>query len=170
MKNWWCEHINRLISWKRGVNPFPSKWVLRALIDFTLSNGRRFYSSMGNLLDRKGLTFIDFVRVSGAKLNENPSIGFTPDEGLTLTTRASVTFLRWRLNPIHSVDSKFLPTNPAVCFIVKSVWFGNNLGLLLGRKCVIFTSLFSFLFFIEDFKCTLDLNIDNYLLPMQSSI
>ena len=38
------------------INPFPSKWVLRALIDFTLSNARRFYSSMGNLLDRKGLT------------------------------------------------------------------------------------------------------------------
>ena len=37
------------------INPFPSKWVLRALIDFTLSNARRFYSSMGNLLDRKGL-------------------------------------------------------------------------------------------------------------------
>ena len=29
--------------------------MLRALIDFTLSNARRFYSSMGNLLDRKGL-------------------------------------------------------------------------------------------------------------------
>ena len=38
-----------------SFNPFPSKWVLRALIDFTLSNARRFYSSMGNLLDRKGL-------------------------------------------------------------------------------------------------------------------
>ena len=38
------------------LNPFPSKWVLRALIDFTLSNARRFYSSMGNLLDRKGLS------------------------------------------------------------------------------------------------------------------
>ena len=37
------------------INPFPSKWVLRALIDFTLSNARRFYTSMGNLLDRKGL-------------------------------------------------------------------------------------------------------------------
>ena len=37
-------------------NPFPSKWVLRALIDFTLSNARRFYSSMGNLLDRKGIS------------------------------------------------------------------------------------------------------------------
>ena len=29
--------------------------MLRALIDFTLYNARRFYSSMGNLLDRKGL-------------------------------------------------------------------------------------------------------------------
>ena len=38
------------------LNPFLSKWVLRALIDFTLSNARQFYSSMGNLLDRKGLT------------------------------------------------------------------------------------------------------------------
>ena len=38
------------------LNPFPSEWVLRALIDFTLSNARRFYSSTGNLLDRKGLT------------------------------------------------------------------------------------------------------------------
>ena len=27
----------------------------QALIDFTLSNARRFYSSMGNLLDGKGL-------------------------------------------------------------------------------------------------------------------
>ena len=90
------------------------------------------------------------MRVSGVKLNENPSIRFTLDEGLTLTTRASVTFLRWRLNLIHSVDSKFLPTNLAVCFIVKSVSFGNNLGLLLGIKCVIFTRVFSLLFFIED--------------------
>ena len=30
--------------------------TLRALIDFTLSNARRFYSSMGNPLDEKGLT------------------------------------------------------------------------------------------------------------------
>ena len=43
-------------SWLlKANNPFPSKWVLRALIDFTLSNARRCYSSMGNPLDRKGL-------------------------------------------------------------------------------------------------------------------
>ena len=41
---------------KPVVNPFPFEWVLRALLDFTLSNARRFYSSMGNLLDGKGLT------------------------------------------------------------------------------------------------------------------
>ena len=39
-------------------NPFPFEWVLRALIDFTLSNARRFHSSMGNLLDGKGLRHI----------------------------------------------------------------------------------------------------------------
>ena len=38
------------------INPLTSKWVLRALIDFTLANARRFYSSMGNPLDGKGLT------------------------------------------------------------------------------------------------------------------
>ena len=42
-------------------NPFPFEWVLRALVDFTLSNARRFYSSMGNLLDGKGLKEIIFL-------------------------------------------------------------------------------------------------------------
>ena len=32
-----------------------AEWALRALIDFTLSNSRRLYSSMGNPLDGKGL-------------------------------------------------------------------------------------------------------------------
>ena len=38
------------------INPLTAEWALRALIDFTLSNARRFYSSMGNPLDGKGLT------------------------------------------------------------------------------------------------------------------
>ena len=38
------------------LNPLTAEWALRALIDFTLSNARRFYSSMGNPLDGKGLT------------------------------------------------------------------------------------------------------------------
>ena len=38
------------------INPLPAEWALRALIDFTLSNARRFYSSKGNPLDEKGLT------------------------------------------------------------------------------------------------------------------
>ena len=37
------------------INPLTAEWALRALIDFTLSNARRFYSSMGNPLDGKGL-------------------------------------------------------------------------------------------------------------------
>ena len=38
-----------------AFNPLTAEWTLRALIDFTLSNVRRFYSSMGNPLDGKGL-------------------------------------------------------------------------------------------------------------------
>ena len=37
------------------LNPLTAEWALRALIDFTLSNARRFYSLMGNPLDGKGL-------------------------------------------------------------------------------------------------------------------
>ena len=38
------------------INPLTAEWVLRALIDFTMSNARRFYSSMGNPFDGKGLS------------------------------------------------------------------------------------------------------------------
>ena len=37
------------------VNPLTAEWVLRALIDFTLSNAKRFYSSMGNPSAGRGL-------------------------------------------------------------------------------------------------------------------
>ena len=37
------------------INPLTAEWALRALIDFTLSNARRFYSSMGNSVDGKRL-------------------------------------------------------------------------------------------------------------------
>jgi len=37
------------------LNPLTAEWALRTPIDFTLSNARRFYSSMGNLLAVKGL-------------------------------------------------------------------------------------------------------------------
>ena len=46
-------------------NPLTAEWALRALKDFTLSNARRFYSSMGYPLDGKGLrchTFLKFVK------------------------------------------------------------------------------------------------------------
>ena len=45
-------------SYKRScarVNPLTAEWALRALIDFTLSNARRFYSSIGKPLDGEGL-------------------------------------------------------------------------------------------------------------------
>ena len=41
-----------------GINPLTAEWALRALIDFTLSNARRFYSSMGNPLDGKGFKLV----------------------------------------------------------------------------------------------------------------
>ena len=37
------------------LNPLRSVGALITLIDFTLSNARRFYSSMGNPSDMKGL-------------------------------------------------------------------------------------------------------------------
>ena len=38
--------------------------MLRALIDFTLSNARRFYSSIGNSLDGKGLSIFNMFRIT----------------------------------------------------------------------------------------------------------
>ena len=38
------------------INALTAVGALRALIDFTLSNARRFYSSIGNPLAAKGLT------------------------------------------------------------------------------------------------------------------
>ena len=50
---------------ENSFDPLTAEWALRALIDFTLSNARRFYSSMGNPLDGKGLRIccrkIDFL-------------------------------------------------------------------------------------------------------------
>ena len=43
------------------VNPLTVEGALRALLDFTLSNARRFYLSMGNPLDGKGLTGIEIT-------------------------------------------------------------------------------------------------------------
>ena len=47
----------KIVMWfgKIDFNPLTAEWALRALIDFTLSNARRFYSSKGNPLDGKGL-------------------------------------------------------------------------------------------------------------------
>ena len=47
-----------------SVNPLTAEWALKALIDFTLSNARRFYSSMGNPLAGKGLTGVRHGNIS----------------------------------------------------------------------------------------------------------
>ena len=48
-------HIALILTTNGLFNPFTAQWALRAFIDFTLSNARRFYSSMGNPLAGKGL-------------------------------------------------------------------------------------------------------------------
>ena len=48
-------YVRAIIATDELNNPLTAEWALRALIDFTLSNARRFYSSMVNPLDGKGL-------------------------------------------------------------------------------------------------------------------
>ena len=52
------EYMTVFTSFTRAsfLNPLTAEWALRAHIDFTLSNARWFYSSMGNPLAGKGLT------------------------------------------------------------------------------------------------------------------
>ena len=56
------------------LNPLTAEWALRALPDFTLSNARRFYSSMGNSLAGRGIIIIwvkyTELPVSGLDLRE----------------------------------------------------------------------------------------------------
>ena len=54
------------------INPLTAEWALRALIDFTLCNARRFYSSMGNPLAGKGLR-----SVLGKPLQKNEPYSLT---------------------------------------------------------------------------------------------
>ena len=51
----WC-YERRPASSAFLLNPSVSVSALMTLIDFTLSNARRFYSSMGNPSDTEGLT------------------------------------------------------------------------------------------------------------------
>ena len=45
--------ISAIIKFSTSDNPLPAEWVLRALIDFTLSNASRFYSVNGEPLRRE---------------------------------------------------------------------------------------------------------------------
>ena len=50
---------------KKVINPSVSVSALMTIIDFTLSNARRFYSSMGNPSDNEGLSrFVQITRLS----------------------------------------------------------------------------------------------------------
>ena len=50
--------VHKSFVWRcLPFNPLTAEWALRVLTDFTLSDARRFYSSMGNPLDGKGLNF-----------------------------------------------------------------------------------------------------------------
>ena len=51
------------------INPLTAERALRALIDFTLSNAGRFYSSKGNPLDGKGLENEDDEISSGHEMS-----------------------------------------------------------------------------------------------------
>ena len=66
------------------LNPLTSEWALRALIDFTLSNARGFYSSMGNPLAGKGLT-------------EGGGLLVYPEISLKLSPSISITLQRYRI-------------------------------------------------------------------------
>ena len=52
---------------QKPLNPLVSVSAVMTLIDFTLSNARRFYSSMGNPSDTEGLTVTDLKKL---KLSE----------------------------------------------------------------------------------------------------
>jgi len=75
---WWSLDQHTAESWTNAsspvkshggpFNPLTAEWALRALIDFTLSNARRFYSSMGNALAVKGLTASTIKRWKSTRL------------------------------------------------------------------------------------------------------
>ena len=69
------------------INPFPCEWVLRALIDFTLSNARRFYSSTGNLLDGKGLNELKSSKFRSSRGSLFHSVGAATENDLSPKVR-----------------------------------------------------------------------------------
>ena len=52
-------------TWRDPLNPSVSVSALMTLRDFTLSNARRFYSSMGNPTDTEGLNLCRFSHQHG---------------------------------------------------------------------------------------------------------
>ena len=51
----WGSQLTQMHLSEQTINSLTAEWALRALMDFFLSNARRFYSSIGNPLAEKGL-------------------------------------------------------------------------------------------------------------------
>ena len=87
------------------LNPLTAEWALRAPIDFTLSNARRFYSSMGNPLDGKGLIGISTTeknRISPRKNYHNFNVVEIANQ---LVTRHSLHLAPWMSGNAFSILS-----------------------------------------------------------------
>jgi len=77
-----CSRYNILIKFSHPLtlellssfNPLTVEWVLRAFMDFTLANARRFYSPMGNPLDGKGLS--NLVKTTWLKWSSQLSVPY----------------------------------------------------------------------------------------------
>ena len=93
------------------INPLTAERALRALIDFTLSNARRFYSSMGNLLDGKGLNAISSnstYLISVKSLNKDASLLFDFEKtraNMLISIKNNFWLRQELIDPSRQIDS-----------------------------------------------------------------
>ena len=92
-------------------NPLTAEWALRALIDFTLASARRFYLSMGNSLDRKGLKAVWFCRPKKKLLKILLAYGIPPEIGNAIRVIYENTSA---LEMKPEGNSDVFPTNPGI--------------------------------------------------------
>ena len=113
-----CDRIFRF-------NPLTAEWALRALIDFTLSNARRFYSSMGNPLDGKGLRH---RWAMGVATSDGPPCDFSANK-LTIWMRRRYDFFFHLITALLFSNSESRAKTPRPdsfeCFFDPQRSFGN---------------------------------------------
>ena len=97
-------------------NALTALGALRALIDFTLSNARRFYSSMGNPLPVKGLT------ASNVPINALTAVG---------ALRALTDFTLSNARRFYSSMGNPLPVKGLTTFFLT-----NPAKILAQAKCI----------------------------------